>query len=759
MHFVCYLLSNSNLPLILFSFSYPNTFVFLTFFPLLQAEANLQGIPVSPPLHNPTGVNATTPEEPTCEMEVDGVVVTNIPSSAVSHVHAIVKYFEQLANGQPQALVGQEMLLGGFETSPGGVGSSISGGNSSPGADPGSTPGMSGTPQWSPLPTTAQRLRDFLPPRNGCTPAGGAVLSATGPPPRTPAATPYDAFTPPPQRLHRQTLDALAALQAYQSPVTDGALVVAGAGGMMTHYHHSAMEDDVVGPTPGQTDLSAESIGPLTQVDDLGFASQNGALVKEEEASFNSYADQYATYGGHDATEIQLQAPSPINATAPYHMDVSPMDLAALQQGGNGLRDEVRARLTRLKADLQAARSKLSYVDRGLAAIATPQPTRGAPPPITATAAAPLPEFVPQLAENFAETPTAGAGINPGPGPSTIAAGMVAAMAAGGPQLTPALAGPTPRTGRGTSRPSVRFAESVQFGYDEEDSSDDDNEITRRPIPRTPGISSTSSRAPAHAYMTNATAFSTGTMVASTMRAPPMSAPPTGPPQQQHYLAQAGFSQAIPAQRSPASSFAMLALGQQPSVKKEGASEELTQAQQRGNTKPSPLRRLNLGNKSEESESDSDDDLAPHTHGSTRSRVAMGTDPRGGNSSSIKAFYAPSPGASRYGYNGTPLAHPEFRSPYPGGASNSPLLSRFSSVSSGVGPAVPPSPESAALLGIRPAVVRGRRNGGNRRVNNDAEEREFRRRAAALGIHVSPYFKRAGGKSSRDEIDPAITVD
>ena len=741
----------------------------------LQNEANLQGIPPSPPLPLGGGPNAGEfPEETTCEMEVDGVVVTNIPSSAVNHVHSIVKYFEQMAIGQAQNLHS--------EPSSEDVASSISGGASSIsfGEDPGSTPGgASGMAQWSPLPTTGQRLRDFLPPRNGCTPARGvglaSLLATPGAHPRAPAPSPYNEVTPPPQRLHRQTLDALAALQAYQSPVSEGAMVVSGAEPMMmTNYHPSAAlsQGDVIGPTPGQTEVSAESIGPI---------AHPGQEI---------YGNEFSTSGHFIVNHAIATAPG---VPSTHYMDVSPMDLAALQQaGGNGLRDEVRARLSRLKADLQAARSKLSYVDRGLAAIATPPPTRTAAGQqhggfITGPSA---PEF-----EYYAQY----GGVSPGP--SMIAAGMVTAMAAvgtpGPPHLTPALAGPTPRnntvggvaggTARPTTRPSVRFADSVNFGNDDDSSSDDEEVATRRrkPIPRTPGISSTSARASTAAYITsgngvgangvggtstmNMTGPSPGaTIIASTMKGGMISQQQQQQQQQlypypNNQQASAAYSQAYPGQRSPASSFAMLALGgnnhqqqnQQSSVKKEyygqGASEELTQAQR----KATPLhRRLDLGH---ESESDSDDDVAPPTHGSTRSRMGMGTDLRGASGSSIKAFYAPSPGSR------TPLAHQlEYagRSPFPAGASNSPLLSRFSSVSSGVGPAVPPSPQNAALVGIRPTVVRGRRNGGNnRRVSNDAEEKEFRRRAAALKIHVSPYFKRAGQRPSRDEIDPSITVD
>lgn len=38
--------------------------------------------------------------------------------------------------------------------------------------------------------------------------------------------------------------------------------------------------------------------------------------------------------------------------------------------------------------------------------------------------------------------------------------------------------------------------------------------------------------------------------------------------------------------------------------------------------------------------------------------------------------------------------------------------------------------------------LQGRRFGGRAKAATETEEREFRRRAAALNIRISPYFKR-----------------
>jgi hypothetical protein len=62
-------------------------------------------------------------------------------------------------------------------------------------------------------------------------------------------------------------------------------------------------------------------------------------------------------------------------------------------------------------------------------------------------------------------------------------------------------------------------------------------------------------------------------------------------------------------------------------------------------------------------------------------------------------------------------------------------------LSGSLGPAYNAAPDPLSMLGVRPPQARLRRGGAGRRPS-EAEEREFRRRAAALCIHVSPYFKR-----------------
>ena len=115
------------------------------------------------------------------------------------------------------------------------------------------------------------------------------------------------------------------------------------------------------------------------------------------------------------------------------------------------------------------------------------------------------------------------------------------------------------------------------------------------------------------------------------------------------------------------------------------------------------------------------------------------------------AAQANSPGASRVGMRlvraaATPGATPQARPERPAG---SPLhTGGSSSTASSFTP-----PERLAL--VRPLRPLGRLRrpalGGSRLGGglSAAEEREFRRRAAALQIHVSPYFKpRRGGEEA-----------
>lgn len=681
------------------------------------AQTTGQPIPSSPY----TDPNVTAGNS-SCNIEIDGVTVTNIPPNALSQVRSMVDYFEELAGvkGIPLTPTPQNLI---------------------PVDEEDSVKNMEEKQKeervWTPVPATAERLRAFLPPRAGVTPAGGACPTpangrgGSGLPP-APAASPLDELTPSLQRLHLQGLDALAALQYHDNPKVEPEVVTEEE--MFSINQAGPAISAGVPPTPEiEAEPSEEELAPSSTL----------SLTPEDSECCAEFA-----------ADAALVSPA-------LSREVTPVDIVAIQQGGAaGLRDEVRARLHRLKAELQAARSKLSHVDRGLAAIATPNRgnSSGAnlalPAPATRLALqGPLPltsPFVqPQHQPQLPANPLATAASAPAAVPPTM-------------HITPAIAGATPRT-RLTNRPSVRFADSVKFN------SEDDQPKKR--LPRTPGISSSTSSV---AYRATAVP-SPQPMVASTIRiADPIVLTPSSA-----FAMMAnggGSSSASAARRRPNSAGAIYSAAG--SVAVSGAAPR-RQAEQELN----PSRKLDLGSYDDSS---SDDDnieeyaAAPNTQGSARSRMAMqynghiqsGAGFNQGGRNNNAGGMTP---ASR-----TPMAHPELSKYYGRGGDilphNSTPVSRFSSASSyvvgaatGVGSTSMSSPDSAAaLLGIRPAVGRAWRGhhnhypgvtaGGARRVS-DSEEREFRRRAAALKIHVSPYFKRTGlAKSNRNQIDANATV-
>jgi len=692
------------------------------------AQTTGQPIPSSPYISS-----NDTAGKSSCNIDIDGVTVTNVPPSALSQVRSMVDYFEELAGikGIPLTPTPQNLVPLEEEDS----------------VD-NKREQQEEERVWTPVPATAERLRAFLPPRAGVTPAAAAGPTPAngkddcGLPP-APATSPLDELTPSLQRLHLQGLDALAALQYHDNPMVEPEVeeekIVTEEERFIIDQAGSAFSAGVP-PTPEvEAELSEEDLAPSPT---LPLTPNESECCSESEFT--------------DA-DVALLSPA-------LSREVTPVDMVVIQQGGaSGLRDEVRARLHRLKAELQAARSKLSHVDRGLAAIATPirgGSSSGAnlalPAPATRLALqGPLPSPSPfvqprqqQEQQQQTELPVnalATAASAPAAVPTTM-------------HITPAIAGATPRT-RLTNRPSVRFADSVKFN------SEDDR--PRKRIPRTPGINSSTSSVSYKAV------DSPQPMVASTIRiADPIVLTPSSA-----FAMMAnggGSSSASAARRRPNSAGTVYSASGSVAV---SAAAPRRQPQEELN----PSRKLDLGSY-DDSSSDDDNDVvfaaASNTQGSARSRMAMqynghihsgaGFNHGGRNDGGMTP-------ASR-----TPMAHPELSKYYGTGGDilphNATPTSRFSSASSyvvgaatGSGSTSMSSPDpAAALLSIRPAVGRtwrGHHNhhpgaaAGNARRVSDSEEKEFRRRAAALKIHVSPYFKRTGlAKSHRNKINADATV-
>lgn len=588
--------------------------------------------------HVASGAAAPAPspspmQGPTCDLDVDGVVVTNIPESHVSQVRAMVSYFEALAVGgsssdqesaEDQEEREEEMKseardyesVGDADGHAAVLGeeSSYEEADESELAEveaevmgaPYAAPSL-GHGTWVPAPSPAisERMAAALPAGLPATPlmplAHGAMAPAAHAPPSTPACTPADGFTPGDQRRHLETLDALAALRD-------------------AHAGYAANPSSPTSPTDAVTAVAAEVTTPLGES-----------------------AAWYVEQGGGSA----------VSPPAPY--SITPVDMDAVRRGtGSALRGEVRARLQRLKAELQAARTKLHQVDCGLAAIATPGSAS-----------------VSRQSSLRAASPTADAGVQES---------SRAEPAAPVPQehVTPAgIAAPTPKT-----RPSVRFADSVKSGSPE-------HRALR------PGTPATVSTVEAEGELEPRPELGSAREVAQPVAAVP------GP-------AMALFPESTWAEAAAAPN------------ERAGAAPAPA---------ATPLRRLTL-----DSDSDSDGE-GVGTTGSSRVAVRLGTP--------LGAGIAP---------RGTPVTHAESRFAGALAGLGTPSMSRFSSASSSS-----MTPEPAALLAMRPVVGRVRRGpgAGGRRVSL-SEEKEFRRRAAALKIHVSPYFKRNKGQRGDDPMTTAL---
>lgn len=327
------------------------------------------------------------------------------------------------------------------------------------------------------------------------------------------------------------------------------------------------------------------------------------------------------------------------------------------------MKDAVRARLRRLKADLRAAQTRLHDVDKGLAAIATPTSRAPAAPPAT------QPAQRAQQQQQEASVVEAAPAAPPPPSPQQQDDFAETTPVAPPPEVAP------------KTRASVRWADSVQ----------DNCGSSRRAAvrPGTPAAAFPppgdlapeavgSTRGPLHPHDQNSPAAA--------------QLPRPAPPSAVHSTAGVG-----PAVGAPAAT---------------------------------PMRRINLD--SDDSDSDSDSDSEDEGLASTSdaaSRMAL----RAGSAAPFWAAPPTTPASSAGGR--TPVRHRP--------AALTPQSSHLSSASSFA------PPEPVALMAVRP-VAGGRVRRGGRRPS-ESDDREFLRRAAALKIHVSPYFKRnAGGRAQRE---------
>ena len=613
-----------------------------SFFFFMQAETNGLAVLPTPSARH----NHPTHEN---EVVVDGVLVTNIPAdTAPSQVRSMVEYFEELAGVKHLPL--------------------------SPSPYPSASGGeaQKEEAECSPMMATVDRFRAFLPPSSGendddenamnmvTTPsieAGEEAKLGGGarPHPTTPAATPADGITPHVQRHHVETLDALAALQEQD--------------------YVSASDED----------------------DEEAIVSSSDVELEEEDEEEEDVGRQLIDPFSSTATTTTTTALQPF----------TPMDFAALSNAsGAELRDEVKHRLNRLKEELQAARSKLSRVDQGLAAIAS-TPSTSASSSSAALLYLPAPPLPPL------------------PGPAVLASttkpsAKVACTQQSQDQLQPQL----------SSRPSVRFADSVKFNEVEEEH-DGNGAVAAAgaQVPRTPATATTMA---SHGGTSSvyATIFS-----------------------QQ--------SSAVPTVMMGQGSTKSQQLQQHQDEEEEGVDPFL--GMRRLDLMMGTKRSGDAGDKIEDDScSDDDDDDLPTAPGSVASRHAVVQ----------RRVYHRSTNANTTPVSRTPMnQYHSYNNTTP-----TPRMSRFSSLSS-YNAAPPPSPQMSssstasstpdptALLSfrIRP-VLRGGGGGhlapagagGGRRVT-DSEEREFRRRAAALKIHVSPYFKRKHGRQNTKE-DSQVTV-
>ena len=759
-------------------------------------------------------------------MEVDGVRVTNIPPSAVNQVRSMVEYFEELAGVKDMPMTPEAEGLNNNNVVESPQEEEEEEERENRQNDDTTTVEreedyhhhqqreQQDHHHWTPVPPTVERFRAYLPPRDrGSTPLGAAAAASLQHATTTPGeqkgggaaglpSTPVDDITPLPQRHHLQTLDALAALQVLDVSGDDDVDDDDIDDFSEFDEDTGAVEEDTVSfgtfGSAGVPPTPVEATGEFTSTDSVNGDGEEavsskcssnsvGKGEKEEEEGNMAAAEENTQphFLEEQFSEEVSFCPSPPPSAiadasaAKYSIEVSPVDMLAVQRGGTGLHNEVRARLNRLKVELQAARSKLSHVDRGLAAIATPPPPAAAsqstriarekaplalpaPPAAVEAPRRPVVEEVVAVKVEQQQKEDEDASEEVVLSPPSVSA-PVAATPSPPPlqqqqqQMTPVgiIAGGTPRT-RATTRPSVRFADSVKFSDEDDEQMTQGKMQRKKKIPRTPGMNSSSgarTAAAATVYLPRQI-----TILPAVSPAPPLKVENS--------------------RRTPVAIAAPL-LGstsrrQAREVEEEESSTTIPTAAsiaiENEEIEVNPLRRLNLGtaydDDSSSSSGDDDDFLPPHSAGSARSRLAMMRNENSNSGGGMSSYYAKNTSTpdSRFAINSSGGGGGG------GGRDSTPMMSRYSSVSSSnVTPASSaPSPSladpTAALLSIRPAVGRMWRGGGgggggrNSRVSA-SEEKEFRRRAAALKIHVSPYFKRTGGRGQRGDADSSVTVD
>lgn len=359
--------------------------------------------------------------------------------------------------------------------------------------------------------------------------------------------------------------------------------------------------------------------------------------------------------------------------------EITPVSLEALRRraGAGEAQDEVRGRLARLKADLQAAQAKLHTVDRGLAAIAhTP-----ASAATSAASGTPSSGVVgsrqQQWEQRRADSPALGS------------ASFASRMRDGGLSSSPA---PAIRAVVEATAPTMAAV------------------IENQPAIMGAAAAAAQQSTPLAPATKRLVRFAADTLLGSSSRQPLRNSTPAMLP-----MTAAGDLAKV----QPSPVVATVA-GSQRTPVAAGSATRLTPAVARSVNKPSALRNFDLGSSESEGSSSDDDDDA--------SRMARGT-VRG----------TPHLSAAAVASSLTPrLARGSAPPPTPGTAGLS--TTSFS------------PPEPLALLAIRP-LGRPRRApllGDRGRRPSESEEREFRRRAAALCIQVSPLFGRSRKGSNGD---------
>ncbi|PRW59511.1 hypothetical protein C2E21_1411 [Chlorella sorokiniana] len=467
------------------------------------------------------------------------------------------------------------------------------------------------------------------------------------------------------------------------------------------------------------------------------------------------------------AAEVQLEAErsssrlpatqlgTPVGSTGA--LAVTPLALSALRArlGGSagGVQDAVRSRLARLKADLAAAQAKLATVDQGLASIAlTPTSSiaaSGTPgsrassllrrtplTPSTAGTAAgsgsgalfgsPLPRGSPasplhelSLSSSRATALIAAGGASPlaPAGDSLVGVTQPApgwhspAAAAAGPQLTlqqaamevqdsapaPSMVECTPPV----TRRSVRFADTVQPGS------------SSRARLRIGTPYSAAAAFDLEAEEEEEAVASTASPVVASCRRSPLGRVPAGasplPAAAWQRSPLAPMQSAAKPRHGGAAYDSDAGSSEDDEAQLFDASRMAQRAQRALGPTPSPLRLAG-----------SAADATPMAHPEPAWGAFAGEDDEDAEEGQGCGY--PAPGSIRRG--GTP-------------ATSMLSTSSFS----------PPRP--LVLLAVRP-LGRSRRGGllrgTGRQPRSEAEEREFRRRAAALNIAISPYFRRGGTK-------------